>query len=234
MRKKGFLVFSFIFFAFPLTTPARIFEQIPSRKWIALSFDDGPRPAETRKLLSVLSKYQVKATFFVVGKMAQKYPDSITAISREGHDLANHTWNHRNLRQMSRKQLFLELEMTRKFLYHLTGKNTYLFRTPGSTKEFLLKRFYVPMGYDLVLWTVHSHDQEGLSSTMIVDRVLSQVKGGDIILMHNGLGSTVEALDQIIPQLQSEGYQFVTISKLYDSPLLQAQLRQSSSIIRGS
>ncbi len=168
----------------------------------------------TMQLCDVLARYQVPATFFIVGRVAAECPQTLKFLSGRGHELAGHTWTHSDIRRMSTDALRDELDRTRALIRSTTGRDTFLFRTPGGTEAFLRHSFRVPAGYQLVLWDVHSLDQEGISARRIASRVLSQVKNGDVILMHNGLASTRDALDVIIPTLQARGYEFVTVSDL--------------------
>lgn len=198
---------------------------------VALTFDDGPRPHPTALLCEILSRYRAPSTFFVVGRVADQYPEVLRQLADEGHEVSNHTWNHLDIRFISTEAMLKELDRTRLFIKKITGQNRFLFRTPGGSERYLRKTFDIPSGYELVLWDVHSRDQEGLSADRIADRVLSQVKDGDVILMHNGLASTREALDIIIPTLQRRGFEFVTVSKLLQNrPRSMAFLRRPSPL----
>jgi peptidoglycan/xylan/chitin deacetylase (PgdA/CDA1 family) len=194
-----------------LVVPAQYF---PFPKPIALTFDDGPRPETTKRILAVLERYHVHATFFVVGHVACHYPEVLKTLDAEGHELANHSWTHSDIRGWSPRRARWELDSTRLLIEGITGKKTFYFRTPGSTEGFIRKHFRVPKPYHLVLWDVHSLDQEGISAQQIVDRVEAQVKAGDVLLFHNGIGATVEALEFLIPDLKAKGYSFVTLSTL--------------------
>ncbi len=181
---------------------------------IALTFDDGPHPEPTLLLCDVLERYHVPATFFIVGRVAVQYPTLLHKIVHDGHELASHTWTHANIRNQSTEKLREELDRTRELICTVTGQQTFLFRTPGATESYLRHMFRVPVGYQLVLWDVHSLDQEGISPEQIAERVLSQVKSGDVVLMHNGIENTRDALGIIIPTLKNRGYEFVTVSEL--------------------
>ncbi|MFN0117035.1 MAG: polysaccharide deacetylase family protein [Elusimicrobiota bacterium] len=184
---------------------------------IALTFDDGPRPASTYRLRKVLNRYSIPGTFFIVGRVADLNPQEIMNLHNEGHEVANHSWNHSDFKILRMNSILWELNNTRTLIHRLTGEKTPYFRPPGLSEKYLKKKFIVPHGYKIVLWDLHSLDQEGHSSEEIAERILSQVKDGDVILMHNGIIPTVEALDCIIPELKSRGFEFVTISKLLES-----------------
>lgn len=197
-----------------------LFHQKPTKK-VALTFDDGPRPASTRRLRRLLHRHQVPASFFIVGHMAVRYPEEVRGLARDGHEIANHSWSHPDLKSLSKEAFLWELEATRLLIEELTHQKTWYFRTPGSTESYIRRKFEVPYPYKLVLWDVHSLDHEGLGAEAIFDRVYNHVSDGDVILLHNGLESTVQALDCLIPALKSEGFEFVTLSTLFSAPLAQ-------------
>ena len=181
---------------------------------VAFTFDDGPHPHPTDLLCEVLANHQASATFFVVGQVAEKHPAVLRLLSNLGHEVSNHSWSHPDIRFTPTETLRRELDMTRSLIHSLTGQDTYSFRTPGGDEKFLRSKFSIPQGYQLVLWDVHSRDQTGLSAEKIAERVLSQVKDGDVVLMHNGLATTRRALDIILPALREKGFEFVTVSNL--------------------
>ncbi len=203
-----------IFIYSSLLSPAVSTSRPFLKRKIALTFDDGPRPLATARLKRILKQTRAQATFFVVGRVAAKYPDVVRTLAFDGFEIANHTWNHTELRRMSPDQVFNELERTRLLIRDLTGQDTYLFRTPGSTEKFIRTHFVVPQNYTLILWDVHSLDIEGLSAEAIADRIEFVAKDGDIILMHNGLKSTADGVKSLIPRLRSRGFEFVTLSDI--------------------
>lgn len=204
----------------------------PPSPQIALTFDDGPHPLPTSLLCDVLSRYQVPATFFVVGSVAARHPGVVRELARSGHEILNHTWSHPDVRALSPSALRRELDQTRLLIERITGRNSFLFRTPGATENYLRRFFRIPSGYRLVLWDVHSLDQEGISAQQIADRVLAQAGDGDVVLMHNGLATTRDALDIIVPALQRRGFQFVTVSQLRMRPRSLASSRRPT-ILQG-
>jgi peptidoglycan/xylan/chitin deacetylase (PgdA/CDA1 family) len=205
----------------------------PTPLRVALTFDDGPHPIPTIKLCNELAYYHTPATFFIVGSVAQKSPEILQALVGEGHEIASHTWSHPDIRRTSARQMRSELDRTRELIRSVTGRDTTLFRTPGGTEAYLRKHFHVPAGYQLVLWDVHSLDQEGVSANRISARVLSRVRGGDIVLMHNGLDTTLEALNTIIPALKKRGFEFVTVSELLAHKTSLQLASQHTDLVRG-
>jgi peptidoglycan/xylan/chitin deacetylase (PgdA/CDA1 family) len=217
MKSRSFIFFFLLVFLVPLSfVPAEnIPAPAPFHARVALTFDDGPRPITTSLLQETLARHHVKATFFVVGQMVFKYPELVRSLSDAGHELAGHSWSHSDVKKMSANTLKMELDLTRIYLKGITGKETWYFRPPGGTEHYFKTQFVCPSKYKLVLWDLHSLDQEGLSAEQIAERVESNVKDGDVILMHNGLPTTIMALDSIIPHLRARGFQFVTVSDLF-------------------
>ncbi len=209
----GLLVFSF-FLPFPIVPAETAFPQSLPRYRIALTFDDGPRPGTTSLLQEMLARHNVKATFFLVGQMVFKHPQLALDLANAGHELAGHSWSHSDVKTMSVHTLKMELDLTRIHIKEITGQDPRLYRPPGGTEQFFRTKFLPPEGYELVLWDVHSLDHEGLSAEEIVRRVESQVKDGDIVLLHNNLATTVQALNTFIPHLKARGFEFVTVSEL--------------------
>jgi len=185
-------------------------------KEIALTFDDGPVPRGTPKILEVLKKEGVKATFFVVGKMVEKYPFLLKEIWEEGHDIGNHTYNHPDLTKLSKKDILEELDKTRILIKKIAGKDTYIFRPPGGRYDNKVIVTTTLAGYKMILWTDYPGDYGCPSSESIYQRAVSKVEDEGIILLHNGLDTTLEALPRIISELKKRKYRFVTISELME------------------
>jgi len=185
-------------------------------KEIALTFDDGPVPSTTPKILRVLDKEGIKATFFVVGKMVEKYPSLLKEIWEEGHDVGNHTYSHPDLTKLSKQDIQKELDKTRILIKKNTGKDTYLFRPPGGRYDNRVIVTTTLTGYKMILWTNYPEDYGCLSSRLIYEKAISKAEDEGIILLHNGLDATLEVLPKIISQLRKEGYTFVTICELME------------------
>ena len=186
-------------------------------KIIALTFDDGPHRKYTAEVLEVLSKYDAKATFFIVGGSAEKNPEIVLQMHEEGHELANHTYTH-PLRATV-PQLVKEIKQTNEIIYSITGYHPVLFRPVEGQYTDALISAVVKEGYKVVMWSWHqdTKDWENPGVKKIVNTVLNGTRKGDIILFHDGggnRGQTVKALEEILPELQKQGYKFVTISEL--------------------
>jgi peptidoglycan-N-acetylglucosamine deacetylase len=194
---------------FPVLT-----QPVASGPMIALTFDDGPHSGKTENLLAVLKHEQVPATFFVVGKMAARYPQLIRDIAAEGHELANHTYTHPTLSNLSDREVLEELDQTRAVVRRLTGRDTVLFRPPGGDFTRRVVRITGRAGYRMVLWTVLVPDVRGATPVAMQRRILRHINNGGIVLMHSGMPNTIAMLPTVIHELKSRGYRFVTVSDL--------------------
>ena len=186
-------------------------------KLIALTFDDGPHKKYTSEILDILDEYSIKATFFVVGVCAEKYPEIIAREIASGHEIGNHTYSHLHLRNANISEIAGEIDKTEQLLMENNGYSTTLFRPPEGVCNDTVRAVAKNMNYSLVLWTVDTRDWVPSSCESIVNSVLSSVDGGEIILMHDyvvGKSNTPDALRIIIPKLIEEGYRFVTVSEL--------------------
>jgi len=196
----------------------------PEDKEIVLTFDDGPDPKYTERILEILKQYQVKASFFVIGNKAIQNQDIVERIYRDGHEIGNHTFSHPKAIEMSDQQLKLELNSTQRIIQGITGRSTTLYRSPYGDEEakympshFQRLQDVTQMGYVTVNYDIDSKDWKLRDSEAIVENVLKQASSGDIVLLHDGGGdrqATVEALPGIIEQLQNKGYKFVAVSEL--------------------
>ena len=177
---------------------------------IALTFDDGPHPILTPKILEILRKYQIKATFFVVGENVHNYPDTVLKIIGEGHELGNHTYSHDAINSA-------EIERCEKAIYELAEYKTKLFRPPQGHIDPSVKATSRALGYDIILWDIDTRDWDHANPKMICNNVIQNIKSGSIILMHDYIGyhsPTPDALEVMIPVLLEKGYQFVVVSEL--------------------
>jgi peptidoglycan/xylan/chitin deacetylase (PgdA/CDA1 family) len=188
----------------------------PARKTLALTFDDGPHPEFTPKLLAVLSKYHVKASFFVVGKMAQRYPDLVRQEVAAGHEIGNHTFSHANVARLTENGAAAEWEAGDEAITAITGEKVRYCRPPGGRYDRDSVIAASELGLTMVLWTDNSADYLGMSPHRLEQRVLSRISNGGIVLMHDGVQQTIDVLPDIIEKLRSKGYRFVTLSELED------------------
>lgn len=184
---------------------------------VALTYDDGPNPPYTNQLLNILERYQIKATFFVIGKNIEKYPETIRLIMSKGHELGNHSYSHERMVFKQPSFVKLEIEKTDRLLRQLGVKQEIHFRAPFGRKFIVLPYMLAKMHKKNILWNVNSKDYAAVNSDAIEKYVLERVRPGSIILLHDGGGKrsrTVAATETIIKKLQKKGYEFKTVSEL--------------------
>ncbi|MGH9643029.1 MAG: polysaccharide deacetylase family protein, partial [Terriglobales bacterium] len=193
-------------------------------KVFTLTFDDGPDPRYTPRILDVLKAKHVPATFFVVGSQAEKSPNLIRRMYSEGHDIGSHTYSHKREYLESESRLALELNLTQRIVEDATGHSTTLFRSPYDADSDLRSREAIDsverpqrFGYVTVGERVDPRDWEAKSDQQILNIVLRDKNLGKIILLHDGGGNreaTIHALPELIDQLRGEGYRFVSLQDL--------------------
>ena len=188
-------------------------------KVIALTFDDGPHPYLTDKILDILDEYNAKATFFVVGQMASAYPEVLKRVALRGHEIGNHTYTHLAESDDGCDMLRSEIQRTEDTVFQLTAKKTFLFRPPTGHCCPSAVKMTGELGYKTVVWDIDTRDWAHTPIDEICRNVRSNVKNGSIILMHDFIGAnspTPKALRQIVPMLKELGYEFVTVSQLLE------------------
>lgn len=183
-------------------------------KEVALTFDDGPHPLFTPQLLTLLRQYNIKATFFVVGKMAQKYPDLVKDEVAAGHLVGNHTFNHVNLTRIPDAKIQAEWQSCNDVIKSILGKPATFCRPPGGDVNSEVMAAAHRCGLTTVLWTDDPGDYASPGDNKIESRTLSRIRNGGIILLHDGIQQTIDVLPQIIEHLQRRGYKFVTMEEM--------------------
>ena len=180
------------------------------KKTIALTFDDGPS-SFTGRLLDCLEKNNAKATFFMVGKEIESFPEEVKRMEELGCELGNHTYSHTDLTTLSAEEISNEIGTVDKLLYDLTGHGATVVRPPyGSINDNVRSTVGTPM----MLWSVDTLDWETEDVQKIVDTVMSSAEDGAVILMHDIFKTSVDAAEIIIPKLIKEGYELVTVHEL--------------------
>lgn len=180
-------------------------------KKIALTFDDGPHPYYTEQLLDGLKERGVHATFFVMGKHVELYPEMIERMSEEGHLIGNHTYSHMQLNKSNGEEFKQELIKTNEMIEKLTGQEVQYVRPPYGTWD---KKFEKELNMFPVLWTIDPLDWCSDDVACIVRKVTDKAQENAIILMHDEYKSTVTAALQIVDALQEQGYEFVTVDEI--------------------
>lgn len=188
-----------------------------SEKIVALTFDDGPHPKYTNEVLEVLGKYDAKGTFFLVGELVEENPEVVWRMYEDGHELANHTYTHPF--HSTTSKILEEVKRTNETIFSITGYSPVLFRPVEGQYTDKLIDAVTKEGYKVVMWSWHldTEDWKDPGVDKIVKKVIDGTTPGNVILFHDGGGNreqTVKALEEILPILKKEGYEFVTISEL--------------------
>ncbi len=201
----------------------------PSRQ-IALTYDDGPNDLHTLRLLEVLARHNVHATFFLIGHYVQQRPEIVREIVQAGHVVGNHTFTHPLLIFQSETEIRQQLSECRAALQDAIGEPSNLFRPPFGGRRPAVLRAARRLGLEPIMWSATGYDWNAPPASVIERKVASQIRGGDVILLHDGghkqMGAdrsqTVIATDHLITRYQSEGFEFVTIPQMMRTPAVSA------------
>lgn len=196
----------------PMSHHVRATERdIKGKKLIALTFDDGPSPVTTPKLLDILDSRDVPATFFMLGSMARNNPDIVKRALKEGHEIATHTMYHQNLIRLSASAAQSDIDEAKSVFNNILGSTPSLTRPPYGNVNDNVRRF---VGTPIILWSVDTLDWKSRNPDAIVSTAASEVHDGAIILMHDIYDTSVEAVPKLVDTMRQNGYEFVTISEL--------------------
>ncbi|HTX56292.1 MAG TPA: polysaccharide deacetylase family protein [Candidatus Acidoferrales bacterium] len=191
-------------------------DRAPRPKLIALTFDDGPYPIFTPLLLDELRTYHVPATFFLIGRDAQQWPEITRRIEADGNEVGDHTFTHPDLDKETPAQVQEEVLRAGNLLWSMTHDPAarFLMRPPHGRYTLTTLRTLQSIGYDVVLWTDDSGDWRTLTPQHIANDMIRHASAPDIVLLHNGKLATVEALPAVIRRFRAAGYRFVTIGEM--------------------
>ena len=203
----------------PEPTEQKKAEKNTEKKYVALTFDDGPS-SFTDRLLDCLENNKAKATFFMVGKEVEYFSEEVKRMDKLGCELGNHTYSHADLTTLSPEEMSSEIGKVDQLLLDLTGQGASVVRPPYGSVNSSVK---TTVGTPMVLWTVDTLDWESQDPQKIADVVKAEVTNGSIILMHDIFSTSVDAAEIFIPQLKKEGYEFVTVHELAKINGLQLQ-----------
>ena len=215
MRKKRCL--ALILCLSLLLTGAVGAEPLPGgggEKYVALTFDDGPTAGVTERLLNGLRDRYVSATFFLCGYRIDRCPELLRRMAEEGHELGIHGQTHRYLHDCTAETVRQELVATMEQVEALSGVRPKLFRPPGGLTGGAVKPTAAELGLSIILWSVDPQDWACHNSQTVVQRILSTVQDGDILLLHDLSDSSVEAALTVIDRLEEQGFRFCTVSEL--------------------
>jgi len=194
-------------------------------KEVALTFDDGAEAEWTPKVLDILKQKNVRATFFIIGKQAQKYPEILRQINADNHIIGDHTFDHTDLTKLDTQQVDQEIEKCALIIHDIIGKTPRLVRPPFGFHNPTVDNIVYSKGKIIVLWSLDTEDWTGLDANTIKARILPKMQNGFIVLQHDGenskLGGSVQALPDIIDGLKAQGYTFVTIPDLLETEAYQ-------------
>lgn len=187
-----------------------------NEKKISISFDAAWGAEDFPKIIEILDKHNVKTTFFMTGEWIEKYPDCVKLLVEKGHDLGNHSASHPDMTKLSKEKQREQIMKVHKAVKELTGYEMELFRPPyGAYNNEVIRTCY-ENGYFPIQWDVDSLDWKDLTASEIINKVCNHksLDNGSIILCHNGAKHTAEALDEMLTNLKSQGYEIVPISQL--------------------
>jgi peptidoglycan/xylan/chitin deacetylase (PgdA/CDA1 family) len=188
---------------------------VGGQPYVAITFDDGPNSVQTPRLLEMLAKRNIKATFYVVGKCVVENPAIVKRFVTEGHEIGNHSWSHPKLSSMSQAAVHAELKKTHDAVIAACGVPPKSFRPPyGAFTEAQRRWAFDEFGYKTILWSIDPFDWKKPGAGVIAQRILTQAHSGAIILAHDIHKQTVDAMPETLDGLLAKGYKFVTVSEL--------------------
>ena len=185
----------------------------PEKPMIALTFDDGPSK-HTERLLDIFAEFGGKGTFFVVGNVLENRQEELNRMVAEGHEIGGHSWDHRQFTKLSSEDMTNEIMNTRAKIYSITGTDSTIIRPPYGSFNDETKSICDENGIVIIIWSLDTLDWKYRDADKVYDAIMSEVKDGDIILCHDLHGTTVDAMERVIPDLIAQGYQLVTVSEL--------------------
>ncbi len=195
----------------PTDVPERTID--PDKPMLALTFDDGPS-AHTERLLDIFKQNGGKGTFFVLGNLIDGRKNTLMRISNEGHEIGNHSWDHRKMTNLTVQEITDEIMMTRAKIYEVTGKDCVIMRPPYGAWNDDVKAVGKDLGVAFVNWSVDTLDWKSRDAEAVYNEIINNASDGAIILCHDLHETTVDAMETVIPKLVEEGYQLVTVSEL--------------------
>ena len=199
----------------PPRAPASYNSVNTSHRVVALTFDDGPHPEFTPRLLDILRAEGVRATFYVIGRSVETYPDIARRIVSEGHEIANHTWSHPALPGVGAARLNKEIASTTEVIQRVTGRRPTNMRPPyGAINDRVRESMFKDHGLDVIMWSVDPLDWRRPGAAVVRQRLVDGATPGGILLAHDIHPGTIEAMPGTIRDLKAKGYGFATVSQL--------------------
>lgn len=191
---------------------------------VAMTFDDGPHPKLTPILLDMLKARGLRATFYLIGNRAVRYPQIVRRIMDEGHEIGNHSWSHPDLSRLSNKQILHEMDQTTRAIYDITGRVPVTFRPPyGSFSRKQRLMLYEARNLPTILWSVDPQDWRRPGANAVASRILKGSRPGSIILSHDIQSGTIKAMPKTLDGLSKRGLKFGSVSQMMGWPLWQTR-----------
>jgi peptidoglycan/xylan/chitin deacetylase (PgdA/CDA1 family) len=200
------------------TGPKAIANWPTGRNLVALSYDDGPHPRITPQLLELLQRKNVKATFYLLGQMVKEYPKVARQVAEAGHEVAAHSYDHKQFTKLSESGLQRQLQLTHDLITSATGVAPTTLRPPYGATNSRVNAACEEMGYKVVLWDVDTNDWRKRTSQQMIAEILKTARDGSIILMHDRYQTTLDTTEAVIDALRAKGYEFVTVAELLSQP----------------
>jgi peptidoglycan/xylan/chitin deacetylase (PgdA/CDA1 family) len=195
-----------------------ITEVFTSQKAVAITFDDGPNPIYTPQVLEIFAKAEGKATFFMIGEQMNDHPEIVKLVADQGHEIGNHTYSHPKLSELTPEDCFSEIERTEQMIRELTGQAPAVFRPPYLDYNHDTISVAQNKGYSMIgALNLGAQDWEQPGVEHILSASRKCVKNGSILIFHDGYGDrsqTIQAVQLLVSELKSEGYQLLTVSEL--------------------
>ena len=186
-----------------------------ARPIVALTFDDGPHPVHTPRLLDILAEHRARATFYVIGALVRRYPEIAQRIVAEGHELANHTWSHPTLSRLGNARLFSEIDRTQEIIYQTVGHVPVTMRPPYGAITMRQSRLLASeRNLPTIIWSVDPQDWRRPGPSVVANRMVRGARPGAIILAHDIHAPTIRAIPAALNGLSDRGLQSVTMSEL--------------------
>jgi len=218
MVNTGFFLLMLAFTGPAFARRPGVYESVnTTERVIALTFDDGPHPVLTPKLLNILRKEKISATFYVIGNLVEKYPEIARRIVREKHEIAHHSWSHPHLTTLNVKKLNDELVKTVQIIKRVTGVSPKTMRPPYGDINSQVRKSVLDLGLDVALWSVDPKDWERPGAHLVRQRLVKGAKPGGILLAHDIHPGTIEAMPGTVRDLKKKGFRFATVTKLINS-----------------
>lgn len=189
-------------------------KQTSNQPRVALTFDDGPHPSVTPRILKALEDHQGLGTFFVLGNRVHLERELLRDIFNRGHEIGNHTFEHKQLTLLSENEIMSQMSRAEQAIFDVIGTRTKVMRPPYGAFD---DKVAAQMKWPMIMWTLDTLDWDSKDSDAVIKRTLDNIKDGDVVLMHDMYLSTAIACETIIPELVKRGFQLVTVSQLYKS-----------------